>query len=981
MIHNQDTRRDEASPSGHLSQLAVWALAFGCAVGWGSFVMPGTTFLPIAGPWGSVLGLLIGAVIMLLIGVNYRYMMGHYPDAGGSYTYSAKVLGSDHGYLCAWMLILTYAAVIWANSTALSLIIRYLFGNVLCFGFTYQIAGYTVYMGEALVSMALIAAACLICVAGKRLSALFQIIFALLLFGGITICFITVVIHKGGLGGIAPAFSSSGDPVVQVLAFVTLAPWAYIGFESISHSAGEFRFSPKKSLPVIAVALVTAALAYIMLTLCAALSVPDGFRSWSEYIGSLSHFEGITGLPTFLAAQQAMGKTGLAILGIAAFCGIMTALIGNMIALSRLLCRMSEDRMAPRPLKKLNKRGVPATAICCISLFSFLIPLLGRTTIGWIVDVTTIGATIVYAYISICALILGSREKKRTVMFTGAVGTLISVLFAISYLLPSFSSESELAAESYMILILWSIIGMAVFLALMRRDKRRNVGKSTVVWIILFCLILLLSISWFNRTTLNMAGETAEKMSEVQIELAGQAGLAENDETVIAANRAYLEYSTDFAMFVRRNIFVFSGTIFASFAVIFGIFNVIRRREQKSHDKRLIAEENSRAKSAFLSNMSHDIRTPMNAITGYTALALREEGLTDSVRGYLEKIDTSGKQLLTLINDILDMSRIESGKMELYNAPADLCELLDEAYHIFDLQMEHKSLHFTVDYSEVRDRRVVCDKNCLTRVLMNLISNAYKFTPSGGSVKVVMRQTESTAEEGAYELSVSDTGIGMSPEFAEHIFDEFERERNSTVDEIQGTGLGMAITKSFVELMGGTIGLETERDKGTTFTIELRFPISREEEGCDEPDPALTEQADLSGVRILLAEDNPINSEIATMILSQNGFTTETAENGKLAVEMLQNAEEGYYGAILMDIRMPVMNGFEAARAIRAMEGERARIPIIALTANTFEDDRREAFDSGMDDHVNKPFNPDELVAKLASHIKSRKTEESANDH
>ena len=968
MIRVQDNPDNSASLSRYLSPLGAWALAFGCAVGWGAFVMPGTTFLPIAGPWGSVIGLFIGAAIMLIIGMSYHFLIQRYPDAGGSYTYAAKALGSDHGFLCAWMLILTYAAIIWANSTALSLIIRYLIGDTFCFGFSYRIAGYTVYLGEALLSIAILAVACAICILGKRLSALIQIICALLLFGGIAACFIAVAVHRGGLGGITPAFSSQGDPAAQVMTIVILAPWAFIGFESISHSAGEFRFSVKKTLPIIAAALITGALAYIMLTLCASMSVPDGFRSWTEYIGSLSHFGGIQGLPTFHAAQEAMGTAGVAILGVAAVCGIMTGLIGNMIALSRLIYRMSGDNMLPKPLHRLNKRGICVPAILTVGAMSVLIPFLGRTAIGWIVDVTTIGATIVYAYVSICAFVVGLREKKRSAMVCGAVGAAVAVIFVIFYLLPNSHSQGELAAESYLILILWSVIGMIVFRSLMRRDKTRRLGKSTVVWIILFFLILLVFVSWMNRTVINEANEVTNDIQTEHTEIADRAGIG--DSVVTEENLYAAERIDDFSAMVTRNTYLFAGLILASLGLIFSIFTVIHRREQQIEKEKLLAEENSRAKSTFLSNMSHDIRTPMNAIAGYTALALSEEELPDTTRGYLEKIDTAGKQLLSLINDILDMSRIESGKMELDPAPADLCELFDEACHIFDLQMESKPLSYTVDHSGVKNRYVICDKTRLDRILLNLISNAYKFTPAGGSVKAVLRETGSTADEGSYELSVSDTGIGMTPEFAEHIFDAFERERSRTVNEIQGSGLGMAITKSFVDMMGGTILVKTAQGKGTTFTISLRFPLTDESEVHALAETPCEKGSDLCGLRILLAEDNPINSEIATMILSQNGMTVDLAENGRIAVEMLEKADEDCYAAVLTDIQMPVMNGYDAARAIRAMDGRRSKLPIIALTANTFEDDRKEARDAGIDALVAKPLDPEELIAVLTACIK-----------
>lgn len=976
MINIQDSRQDSLPLNKYLSPLAVWALAFGSAVGWGSFVMPGTTFLPIAGPWGSVIGLFIGAAIMLLIGLSYKLLMERYPDAGGSYTYAANTLGSDHGFLCAWMLILTYAAIIWANSTALSLIIRYLFGDFFCFGELYQAAGYTVYLGEVLLSIGILALAALICIAGKRISAVIQIILAVLLFGGIAACFTALMIHRGGLSGITPAFSAQGDPVSQIFTIVILAPWAFIGFESISHSAGEFRFKIKKSLTIIVVALITGALSYSMLTLSASMAVPDGFRSWAEYIGTLSGFGGVQGLPTFHAAQEAMGNMGLVILGISAFCGIMTGLIGNIIALSRLIYRLSSDRMLPQKLNKLNGRGIPSRAILCVAAVSAVIPLFGRTAIGWIVDVTTIGATVVYAYVSICAFITGRREKKKSAVIFGLSGAIISFIFAAFYLLPNISTQSSLAAESYLILILWSVIGMIVFRALMQRDKTRRFGKSTVVWIILFCLILLVSFSWINRSIYDRTAQVSAEARTVHTEIAQQAGLDGDDENVIKTNRYLSNTFDDLSKTTRNYILIFSGLILGSLALIFSIFTIIKKREQQIEAERILAEENSRAKSTFLSNMSHDIRTPMNAITGYTSLALREKDIPDTTRNYLEKIDTSSKHLLSLINDILDMSRIESGKMELDLSPSDLCEIFDETCHIFDLQMQSKPIEYTIDHSGLTHRYVICDKNRLNRILLNLISNAYKFTPANGSVKAVIRELDATDAESSYEITVSDTGIGMSPEFAEHIFDAFERERSRTVNSIQGTGLGMAITKKLVELMDGTITVQTVKDKGTTFIIHLKFPLSAENDVHADAEASIGEQVDFSGARILLAEDNPINSEIASMILSQEGFSVDVAVNGKIAVDMLSASDESYYSAILMDVQMPVMNGYEAARAIRAMDGANSQIPIIAVTANTFVNDRREAFDAGMNAHIAKPFNPTELIATLSEQIKNSQTTE-----
>lgn len=968
MLHIVNGQQNSPSASRYLTPPAAWALAFGCSVGWGSFVMPGTTFLPIAGPLGSVLGLLIGACIMSIIGINYSRLIKRCPDEGGSYTFAKNILGGDHGFLCGWMMMLTYSAIIWANATALSLIVRCLFGDVFCFGFSYQLAGYTVYGGEVLLSFAIIAACCLIVTLSKRLTAWVQLICAALLFLLICTVFIAVIVHRGGLSGIEPLFKQRSDPAVQVLGIVILAPWAFIGFESICHSAHEFRFSVKKALPVIAAALVTGALAYVMLTVCASAARPDGCDNWLDYILSLSSMKGSASIPTFFSAEKALGHTGLALMGTAALCGIVTGIIGNLVALSRLIYRMSSDGVLPQYLSRQNKQGIPFVAVLLVSGISCLIPLLGRTAIGWIVDVTTIGAVIVYTYICICVCALGKREGKRKVLAGGVLGLLFSLVFGVCYLAPSLWSESSLSTQSFLILIVWSVLGMVVFRVVVRRDKTRRFGKSEAVWVILFVLTLMVSVLWIYRTTTENTIHVTTEVRVAGSELANKMGVPANDADVRAADNSVIESVERFSKETRRIMIIRDCLILSALAVIFSIFNIIKNREKDIEAERLRAEENSRAKSIFLSNMSHDIRTPMNAVTGYTALALKEENLPDNIREYLEKIDHSSKHLLSLINDILDMSRIESGKMELNTAPADLCRMLDDANSVFSLQMETKKLSFTVDHSEVSDRFVICDEHRLKRVLFNLISNAYKFTPSGGEIRVTLRQTEFSDEEGGYELSVADTGIGMSEEFSRNVFNAFEREQTQTVSKIQGTGLGMAITKSLVDLMGGSITVETEQGKGTTFTISLRFTLtdadSLQQEEQEEASPVSFE-----GKRLLVVEDNPINLEIACAVLGQEGFEIDTAENGRIAVDMIAAAAPDTYNAVLMDVQMPVMGGYEATKLIRGLDGGRADVPIIAMTANTFEADRREAAEAGMNDHVSKPFSPPELLAAIAKHM------------
>ena len=386
------------------------------------------------------------------------------------------------------------------------------------------------------------------------------------------------------------------------------------------------------------------------------------------------------------------------------------------------------------------------------------------------------------------------------------------------------------------------------------------------------------------------------------------------------------------------------------------------------------AERSSKAKTTFLFNMSHDIRTPMNAIIGYIELAKREKDVSGSIREFLRKIEASSQHLLALINDILEMSRIENGKIELENAPMDLRRIMAEARDIFTTQMRAKGIRFTVDVSRVQNGVVLCDGKRLDRVLLNLISNAYKFTPEGGSVAVTLEELTDAPEGcGSYRISVRDSGIGMSAEFAEHVFDAFERERTSTVSRIQGTGLGMSITKSIIDLMGGTIEVITAPGKGTEFLIHVTFPraeLPPEEKEAHDRQP---EGVDFRRQTLLLVDDIEVNREIAKMLLEGAGFRVDTATNGKEAVEKVAAAKSGDYGAVLMDIQMPVMDGYEATKAIRSLaDKELANIPILAMTANAFSEDVRTARGVGMDGHIAKPIDVSKMIQTLTEVLGER---------
>ncbi|WP_302964377.1 ATP-binding protein [uncultured Adlercreutzia sp.] len=393
---------------------------------------------------------------------------------------------------------------------------------------------------------------------------------------------------------------------------------------------------------------------------------------------------------------------------------------------------------------------------------------------------------------------------------------------------------------------------------------------------------------------------------------------------------------------------------------------------QRLMDSVAAAEDANRAKSNFLASMSHDIRTPMNAILGFSELIDREAGHEEAVREYNHKIALSGRHLLGLINDVLDMSKIESGKTELAAEPFSLADTVAAVEAMMRPQTDAKNQTFTVEVTGVSHDRLVGDEGRLRQILMNVLSNAMKYTDAGG--KILLRIDGSLARHGTLQhvrILVRDNGIGMSEDYLTTIFDSFSREESTLTNKIQGTGLGMAITKNLVDLMGGAISVRSKLDVGSVFIIDLEFPPAEAgPEECEEPAsaPAVDVDEALGGKHFLVAEDNDLNAEIIAAILTIHGATCEVAENGQVAVEKFGRSEAGAYDMIFMDVQMPVMNGHEAARAIRALDRADAReIPIIAMTANAFAEDEREALAAGMNAHVAKPIDVATLARTVAN--------------
>ena len=571
----------------YLSPLGVWALSFGCSVGWGAFVMPGTTFLPIAGPIGTAIGITVGALIMLIIGKNYYYLMCRYPDAGGTYTYTKKIMGHDHGFLSAWFLVLAYIVIVWANLTALSLIGRRMLGDMFMFGIHYQIAGYDIYFGEILASIGVLALCCLICVFRKRFAAWVQILFALILIGGIVVCFIAASSQNGGDASVfEPAFSetSSSGNLIQVISIIALMPWAYVGFESVSHSAEEFKFKKNKTFAIIVISLITAGLAYILLSLLSVTALPEGYSSWTAYIGDLDNLEGTAAMPTLYAVTKAMGSTGKVILGVTILGGIITGIIGNMIAASRVLYAISKDNILPEWFSKTNKDGNPYRALIFIAAISAVIPFFGRTAISWIVDVTTVGGTIIYFYTSAATVKEARSEKNKLMIGCGVFGLVFSAGFALYFLIPNISSVSTLSTESYLILTIWSILGLIFFRHAFGRDTERRYGKSIVVWFVLLFLIMFTSIVWMQQENNKAISEVQANITESYSAHVEEHHSDELKEAEAKVEAQVAEEMQSLNATLLRNNLLRIGMIVVAAMILFFVYTLMAKR-QKEYDQ------------------------------------------------------------------------------------------------------------------------------------------------------------------------------------------------------------------------------------------------------------------------------------------------------------------------------------------------------------------------------------------------------------
>lgn len=445
-----------------LSPINVLALAFGCIIGWGAFVMPGNTFLPKAGPGGTAIGMVIASIVMIVIVFNYHYMIIKFPIAGGSFTYAKNVFGKKHGFICSWFLSLSYATLVPMNATALALIGRNLLGDFFRKGFYYTIAGYDIYAGEVLLAILAIVLFAVLSIKGVKFAGAFQTVLTVALVLGVAVIAVAALLsQKATIKNLTPFFSPNTSVYSGIFAVLSVAPWAFVGFDTVPQSAEEFKFSPQKTKLIMIISIAFGGLVYIVLNIVTAAVVPDRYNGWSEYINNLKNINGLESLPTFNAAYELLGDAGLVLLGIAVLGAILSGIIGFYMATSRLLYSMAKERVIPEWFSKLNEKyKTPENAILAIMSVSLLAPFFGRTALGWLVNMSSLGAAIGYVYTSACAFKYAKQEKNKRIMITGLLGTIIAASFIVLLLVPIHGLDCSLGKESYICLGIWTVTGI-----------------------------------------------------------------------------------------------------------------------------------------------------------------------------------------------------------------------------------------------------------------------------------------------------------------------------------------------------------------------------------------------------------------------------------------------------------------------------------------------------------------------------------------
>ena len=567
----------------YLSPLAVWALSVGSAIGWGSLVVTGRTYLAQAGPLGSILGLLIGFAMMLMVASHYHFLANRYPGTGGLYNYVKYIFGYDRAFLVAWFMFLVYIAIFWANATSVPLFSRYFLQGFFKFGYLYTIFGYDVYLGEALVTLLVIGLIALLCMKSKKATARSMVVLVLVFTVGITLCFAAAMLGHGSTGmSMEPAFVPDKGEFQQVVRIAFLSPWAFIGFESVSHSAAEYRFKHSNMFRVLVLSLIVTTALYIFVILLSITAYPEGCSSWLDYISRLDEFEGIAGLPAFYAAHYYLGDAGVFILMASLASLVITSLIGMLRAVSRLCYSVAQDGILPERFARLSDKQIPVNAILLAVVVSLPIPFLGRTTIGWIVDATTMGAVILYGFASLAVFKASGQEgaKSRKDRILSGICIPITIAFMVFLLFPGAFSDHTIETETYALMIAWSILGLIFFNWVIRKDHARTFGKAIIVWIALLAFIIVMSMTLAERV--NEAREDVV-LEDIHHYVDGTA----DSETLAMGTEEFLEVQSKRLHDAdNTSVLVIMGLFGVSLAVMLVNYRSMQKWERKALEER-----------------------------------------------------------------------------------------------------------------------------------------------------------------------------------------------------------------------------------------------------------------------------------------------------------------------------------------------------------------------------------------------------------
>ena len=461
----------------YLSPLDVWAIAFGCTVGWSAFIMPGSTFLPVAGPLGSLIGMAIGVVIMLMIGANFSFLMRHKPGTGGVYTYTKEVLGRNPAFLCAWFLSLSYLAILFLNAISLFTVIRTVFANSLQIGYrSYNIAGNVITLGEVGASIVALSCVGLLFINAKPLLQRLQTLLAVILLAGVLTVAVLCLPHLKSLGhlnanGIGLFGIQGGSRPFAIFSIVMLAPFAFFGFEVISLETVHFKFKVHLSRWIIIASILLSGIVYISLTLISVCAAPDGYTSWPAYIADLGRLTGLPSVPSFFCAKAVIGDAGLWVIALSALAAILTSMIAAYRATTRMLSTMAENRLISEKFSKTNH------SILFIMVIAILISILGKNILDCFMDLASLGAVIGFGFTSLSAWKLARKKGSRLFAATGAAGTIASVTFAAANLVPKLTVMGMMSTEACLLLAAWCLLGLLFYLYIVSRKQSRNISR------------------------------------------------------------------------------------------------------------------------------------------------------------------------------------------------------------------------------------------------------------------------------------------------------------------------------------------------------------------------------------------------------------------------------------------------------------------------------------------------------------------------